>query len=175
MYLSFMMLQSVMPDDALIGSWRRSSHNLWIKRLRRASTLSEILQVRKASASFNIWWVVSISQAFHFGEFRFKHRSHGVHNKTFPTAGSFDVIVIEIWTNRRFLFWGYIIGSCWFCHCYQRGLVVWIWSYFGIELWPRRNYCKLFKHAPDFICSCILVGQVGCLGRTPLGKCPLAL
>ncbi|KAM3360031.1 homeobox-DDT domain protein RLT3 isoform X1 [Capsicum galapagoense] len=38
-------IESVMPDDGLIGSWRRSSHNLWIKRLRRASTLSEILQV----------------------------------------------------------------------------------------------------------------------------------
>ncbi|XP_055831530.1 homeobox-DDT domain protein RLT3 isoform X2 [Solanum dulcamara] len=38
-------IESVMPEDALIGAWRRSSHNLWIKRLRRASTLSEILQV----------------------------------------------------------------------------------------------------------------------------------
>ncbi|KAJ8551593.1 hypothetical protein K7X08_021608 [Anisodus acutangulus] len=38
-------IESVIPEDALIGAWRRSSHNLWIKRLRRASTLSEILQV----------------------------------------------------------------------------------------------------------------------------------
>lgn len=38
-------IESVMSEDALIGAWRRSSHNLWIKRLRRASTLSEILQV----------------------------------------------------------------------------------------------------------------------------------
>ncbi|XP_010312495.1 homeobox-DDT domain protein RLT3 [Solanum lycopersicum] len=38
-------IESVMPEGALIGAWRRSSHNLWIKRLRRASTLSEILQV----------------------------------------------------------------------------------------------------------------------------------
>lgn len=69
----------------------------------------------------------------------------------------------------------YLVGSCWFCHCYQWWLVVWICSYFGIELWPGRNYCKLFKHAPDFICSCFLVGQIGCLGRNPLGKCPLAI
>ncbi|OIT31641.1 PREDICTED: homeobox-DDT domain protein RLT3 [Nicotiana attenuata] len=38
-------IESVMPEDALVGAWRRSSHNLWIKRLRRASTLSDILQV----------------------------------------------------------------------------------------------------------------------------------
>lgn len=34
-----------MPQDALVGSWIKSIHNLWAKRLRRASTLAEVLQV----------------------------------------------------------------------------------------------------------------------------------
>lgn len=34
-----------MPEDALVGAWRKSAHNLWIKRLRRTSTLVELLQV----------------------------------------------------------------------------------------------------------------------------------
>ncbi|KAK2459173.1 homeobox-DDT domain protein RLT3 [Trifolium repens] len=34
-----------MPEDALVGAWRKSAHNLWIKRLRRISTLVELLQV----------------------------------------------------------------------------------------------------------------------------------
>jgi len=38
-------VQSVMPEDALVGAWRKSAHNLWIKRLRRTSTLVELLQV----------------------------------------------------------------------------------------------------------------------------------
>ncbi|CAJ2636583.1 unnamed protein product [Trifolium pratense] len=38
-------IESVMPEDALVGAWRKSAHNLWIKRLRRTSTLVELLQV----------------------------------------------------------------------------------------------------------------------------------
>lgn len=38
-------LQSAMPEDALIGAWKKSAHRLWAKRLRRSSTLSEITQV----------------------------------------------------------------------------------------------------------------------------------
>ena len=38
-------LQSVMPEDALVGTWAKSAHNLWIKRLRRSSNLTEFLQV----------------------------------------------------------------------------------------------------------------------------------
>ena len=34
-----------MPEDALIGAWKKSAHRLWAKRLRRSSTLSEITQV----------------------------------------------------------------------------------------------------------------------------------
>ncbi|CAL9224946.1 unnamed protein product [Arabidopsis halleri] len=38
-------IESAMPEDALIGAWRKSAHRLWAKRLRRSSTVSEIMQV----------------------------------------------------------------------------------------------------------------------------------
>ncbi|KAI5389453.1 hypothetical protein KIW84_074926 [Lathyrus oleraceus] len=38
-------IKFVMPEDALVGAWRKSARNLWIKRLRRTSTLVELLQV----------------------------------------------------------------------------------------------------------------------------------
>ncbi|XP_073225978.1 homeobox-DDT domain protein RLT3 isoform X3 [Cicer arietinum] len=38
-------IESVMPEDSLVGAWRKSAHTLWIKRLRRTSTLVELLQV----------------------------------------------------------------------------------------------------------------------------------
>lgn len=34
-----------MPEDALIGAWSKSAHRLWVKRLRRTSSLQELLQV----------------------------------------------------------------------------------------------------------------------------------
>ncbi|XP_019421856.1 PREDICTED: homeobox-DDT domain protein RLT3-like [Lupinus angustifolius] len=38
-------IESVMPEDALVGAWRKSAHKLWVKRLRRTSTLVELMQV----------------------------------------------------------------------------------------------------------------------------------
>ncbi|PIN09263.1 hypothetical protein CDL12_18165 [Handroanthus impetiginosus] len=38
-------IESAIPEDALLGSWKRSAHNLWVNRLRRASSLREFLQV----------------------------------------------------------------------------------------------------------------------------------
>ncbi|KAK4431168.1 Homeobox-DDT domain protein RLT3 [Sesamum alatum] len=38
-------IESAIPEDALMGSWKRSAHNLWVNRLRRASSLREFLQV----------------------------------------------------------------------------------------------------------------------------------
>ncbi|KAF7813933.1 homeobox-DDT domain protein RLT3-like [Senna tora] len=38
-------IESVMPVDALVGAWRKSAHKLWVRRLRRTSTLVELLQV----------------------------------------------------------------------------------------------------------------------------------
>ncbi|XP_056171319.1 homeobox-DDT domain protein RLT3-like [Syzygium oleosum] len=38
-------IESAMPKDALIGAWTKSAHRLWVKRLRRTSSLAELLQV----------------------------------------------------------------------------------------------------------------------------------
>ncbi|XWS31134.1 hypothetical protein CRYUN_Cryun23aG0051500 [Craigia yunnanensis] len=38
-------IESVIPEDALVGAWTKSAHRLWVKRLRRTSSLSELLQV----------------------------------------------------------------------------------------------------------------------------------
>ncbi|XP_021300642.1 homeobox-DDT domain protein RLT3 isoform X1 [Herrania umbratica] len=38
-------IESVMPEGALVGAWTKSAHRLWVKRLRRTSSLSELLQV----------------------------------------------------------------------------------------------------------------------------------
>lgn len=34
-----------MPEDALVDAWRRSAHKLWVKRLRRVSSMPELFQV----------------------------------------------------------------------------------------------------------------------------------
>lgn len=38
-------IESVMPEDAVVGAWKKSGHKLWVKRLRRTSSLPELLQV----------------------------------------------------------------------------------------------------------------------------------
>ncbi|XP_042046223.1 homeobox-DDT domain protein RLT3-like isoform X1 [Salvia splendens] len=38
-------IESAIPEDALMGSWKKSAHNLWVNRLRRVSSLREFLQV----------------------------------------------------------------------------------------------------------------------------------
>ncbi|KAL3650654.1 hypothetical protein CASFOL_007057 [Castilleja foliolosa] len=43
-YVLWLIGDSAIPEDAFLGSWKRS-HNLWINRLRRASSLREYLQV----------------------------------------------------------------------------------------------------------------------------------
>lgn len=43
-----------MPEGALVGAWIKSAHKLWIKRLRRTSTLAEYMQVSNyVLVSFN--------------------------------------------------------------------------------------------------------------------------
>ena len=37
--------QLIMPEDALIGVWKRSAHKLWLQRLKRTSSLHELLHV----------------------------------------------------------------------------------------------------------------------------------
>lgn len=43
--ISFHFFQSAIPEDALMVSWKKCSHNLWVNRLRRVSSLREFLQV----------------------------------------------------------------------------------------------------------------------------------
>ncbi|XP_052193159.1 homeobox-DDT domain protein RLT3 isoform X2 [Diospyros lotus] len=38
-------IEAVMPEGALVGAWTKSTHKLWVKRLRRTSNLAELLQV----------------------------------------------------------------------------------------------------------------------------------
>ncbi|KAK3020286.1 hypothetical protein RJ639_045835 [Escallonia herrerae] len=38
-------IELVLPEDALGVAWKKSAHNLWVKRLRRTSTLTELRQV----------------------------------------------------------------------------------------------------------------------------------
>ncbi|KAK9733056.1 hypothetical protein RND81_04G040800 [Saponaria officinalis] len=38
-------IELVMPEDALVGSWQNFAHKLWVRRLRRTSSLNELLQV----------------------------------------------------------------------------------------------------------------------------------
>ncbi|CAA6670530.1 unnamed protein product [Spirodela intermedia] len=38
-------LEVCMPEDALVDAWRRSAHKLWVKRLRRVSSMPELFQV----------------------------------------------------------------------------------------------------------------------------------
>ncbi|XP_043804783.1 homeobox-DDT domain protein RLT3 isoform X2 [Manihot esculenta] len=38
-------IELAMPEEALLGAWTKSAHRLWVKRLRRTSSLAELLQV----------------------------------------------------------------------------------------------------------------------------------
>ncbi|XP_049936805.1 homeobox-DDT domain protein RLT3 isoform X2 [Nymphaea colorata] len=38
-------IEAVMPEESLLSAWSRSGHALWVKRLRRTSSLPELLQV----------------------------------------------------------------------------------------------------------------------------------
>ncbi|XP_068648262.1 homeobox-DDT domain protein RLT3-like [Aristolochia californica] len=38
-------VEAAMPEGALVGTWTKSAHKLWVKRLRRTSSLPELLQV----------------------------------------------------------------------------------------------------------------------------------
>lgn len=38
-------VESAIPEGALVGAWKKSAHKLWVKRLRRTSSMVELLQV----------------------------------------------------------------------------------------------------------------------------------
>ncbi|KAK1409737.1 hypothetical protein QVD17_36266 [Tagetes erecta] len=51
-------LESSMPEGAMVGAWTKSAHNIWVKRLRRTSTLVQLLQVLSDFVgSINKGWV----------------------------------------------------------------------------------------------------------------------
>ncbi|XP_074310713.1 homeobox-DDT domain protein RLT3 isoform X2 [Silene latifolia] len=51
-------IELVMPEDALVGAWQKSAHKLWVRRLRRTSSLHELLQVlADFVAAINVDWL----------------------------------------------------------------------------------------------------------------------
>ncbi|KAH9619695.1 hypothetical protein KSS87_015764 [Heliosperma pusillum] len=51
-------IELVMPEDALVGAWQKSAHKLWVRRLRRTSSLHELLQVLSDFvAAINVDWL----------------------------------------------------------------------------------------------------------------------
>ncbi|RAL37048.1 hypothetical protein DM860_003970 [Cuscuta australis] len=83
-------IESVMPRDALAGSWPESVHNLWAKRLRRASTLTEVFQVLADFVNvINEEWVY---QFIHDGENSVREELLA----TFPTIPQ-TVSAVALW------------------------------------------------------------------------------
>lgn len=61
-------IESVMPEEALVGAWTKSAHRLWVKRLRRTSSLSELLQVvADFVGAFNEDWLWQCNDDEGFG------------------------------------------------------------------------------------------------------------
>ncbi|XP_010274901.1 PREDICTED: homeobox-DDT domain protein RLT3 isoform X2 [Nelumbo nucifera] len=57
-------IESVMPEDALLGAWKKSAHKLWVKRLRRTSSLPELLQVLgDFVGAINVEWLSQCSSS----------------------------------------------------------------------------------------------------------------
>ncbi|KAG2542131.1 hypothetical protein PVAP13_9NG570128 [Panicum virgatum] len=50
-------IEASMPEVAFTGSWMKSAHKLWVKRLRRTSSLPELLQVNKSFSYLLILYV----------------------------------------------------------------------------------------------------------------------
>ncbi|KNA24735.1 hypothetical protein SOVF_013180 isoform A [Spinacia oleracea] len=51
-------IELIMPESALIGGWKKSAYKLWVRRLRRTSSLHEFLQVLgDFVGSLNVDWV----------------------------------------------------------------------------------------------------------------------
>jgi hypothetical protein len=48
-----------MPEVAFTGSWMKSAHKLWVKRLRRTSSLPELLQVSRRFSDLLIYMLTS--------------------------------------------------------------------------------------------------------------------
>ncbi|KAI3799579.1 hypothetical protein L1987_34878 [Smallanthus sonchifolius] len=60
-------LESSMPEGAMVGAWTKSAHNIWVKRLRRTSTLVQLLQVLSDFVgSINKGWAYESDTALGF-------------------------------------------------------------------------------------------------------------
>ncbi|MFS7957400.1 putative transcription factor & chromatin remodeling DDT family [Helianthus anomalus] len=60
-------LESSMPEGAMVGAWTKSAHNIWVKRLRRASTIVQLLQILgDFVGSINKRWVHESVTALEF-------------------------------------------------------------------------------------------------------------
>ncbi|CAN1781365.1 Homeobox-DDT domain protein RLT3 [Linum perenne] len=63
-------IELAMPEGALVGAWTKSAHRLWVKRLRRTSSLSELLQVvTDFVAAINEDWLCQYNDAPGFNPF----------------------------------------------------------------------------------------------------------
>ena len=47
-----------MPEAAFTGSWMKSAHKLWVKRLRRTSSLPELMQVDKRYSGLYLCFLI---------------------------------------------------------------------------------------------------------------------
>ncbi|GAB2211384.1 hypothetical protein Drorol1_Dr00024696 [Drosera rotundifolia] len=57
-------IESAMPETAMIGSWIKSAHKLWVRRLRRTSSLAELIQVISDFVNaMNVDWQPQCSSA----------------------------------------------------------------------------------------------------------------
>ncbi|KAF7028296.1 hypothetical protein CFC21_040241 [Triticum aestivum] len=63
-------IEARMPTAAFAGLWMKSSHNLWVKRLRRTSSLPELLQVLvDFVGAFDEDWLYQSSSAVSFSSY----------------------------------------------------------------------------------------------------------
>ncbi|CAI0459366.1 unnamed protein product [Linum tenue] len=63
-------IESATPEGALVGAWTKSAHRLWVKRLRRTASLTELLQVvTDFVAAINEHWLCQTSDAPGFNPF----------------------------------------------------------------------------------------------------------
>ncbi|CAL1408034.1 unnamed protein product [Linum trigynum] len=63
-------IEAMMPEGALVGAWTKSAHRLWVKRLRRTASLTELLQVvTDFVAAINEDWLCQASDAPGFNPF----------------------------------------------------------------------------------------------------------
>ncbi|CAK9309644.1 unnamed protein product [Citrullus colocynthis] len=57
-------IESIMPEGSMVGAWTKSAHRLWIKRLRRTSSMAELMQVvADFVGAINEDWFYNVAEA----------------------------------------------------------------------------------------------------------------